>query len=51
MYEIAQQILGDQIWLFNDQIVYKVPRDNMDFKAHYDNQYGNENKKKGCVAI
>ena len=44
MYEIAQQILGDQIWLFNDQIVYKLPNDGMDFQPHYDNQYGNENK-------
>lgn len=44
MYEIAQRILGDQIWLFNDQIVYKLPNDNFAFPPHCDNQYGNENK-------
>lgn len=46
MYEIAQQILGSEIWLFNDQIVYKLPNDNMAFAPHYDNQFGGENKNK-----
>ncbi len=51
MYEIAYRILGEQIWLFNDQVVYKLPNDKMEFAPHYDNQFGNENKEKQIHTI
>ena len=44
MFEIAQRILGEQIWLLNDQVVYKLPNDRFVFPEHCDNEYGNENK-------
>lgn len=45
MFTLASKILGtEDIWLFNDQMVIKLPGDNFEFGAHFDNQYGNENK-------
>lgn len=44
MYNNASELLGTgSIWLFNDQIVVKLPGDNFGFEPHYDNQYGAEN--------
>lgn len=44
-YDLAKDILGtSSMFLFNDQMVYKMPDDNLEFAAHYDNQYGAENK-------
>lgn len=40
MREVAESILGCKTYLFNDQIVYKLPRDGMNFKPHFDNQFG-----------
>jgi len=40
MLRLSQDILGDTVYLFNDQIVIKLPNDTLDFVAHYDNQYG-----------
>ena len=41
MTSLAKKFLGDDCYYFNDQIVYKLPRDiNFVFETHYDNQYG-----------
>lgn len=41
MHEIATNILGDKIYLFNDQIVYKMPfHENFKFEPHTDNALG-----------
>ncbi len=43
MKDLATQILGTP-HLFNDQMVYKLPNDKMEFVPHYDNQYSTQNK-------
>lgn len=44
-YDLATSLIGKKdIFLFNDQMVYKFPGDQVVFDAHYDNQFGNENK-------
>lgn len=44
-YDLATTILGrKEIFLFNDQMVYKFPNDNFSFGEHCDNQFGGENK-------
>ena len=44
-YDLATSLIGkEDIFLFNDQMVYKFPGDEVVFGAHYDNQFGNENK-------
>ena len=41
MYDHASQLLGtDDVWLFNDQMVMKLPGCGLGFYPHYDNQYG-----------
>jgi hypothetical protein len=40
MKELSSKILGDIVYLFNDQIVIKLPNENFEFEAHRDNQYG-----------
>jgi len=41
MYALARQFLGDEMYFFNDQIVYKLPNEeSFAFEPHYDNQYG-----------
>ena len=40
MKYIANQILGDKVYLFNDQMVIKLPQDTLKFEPHYDNQFG-----------
>jgi hypothetical protein len=40
MYEIASLFLEAQPYLFNDQIVVKLPNENFEFSPRYDNQYG-----------
>ena len=41
MYDIASELLDtDEIYLFNDQIVVKLPNDNFTFDPHSDNGYG-----------
>lgn len=45
MFEISSTLLNTQdIWIFNDQMVIKLPNDDFGFESHYDNQYGGENK-------
>jgi len=44
-YDLATKLIGkEDIFVFNDQMVYKFPEDEVTFGAHYDNQFGNENK-------
>jgi hypothetical protein len=40
MYNLAIQFIVEDVYLFNDQIVYKLPDEKFGFNAHYDNQYG-----------
>ena len=40
MKNLAREILGDEVYLFNDQIVIKLPNDRLRFEPHKDNQYG-----------
>lgn len=45
MYDIATEFLEtDKIYLFNDQIVVKLPNENFKFEKHTDNQYGPHNE-------
>lgn len=37
---LATQLLGDTVYLFNDQIVIKLPGDSLEFEPHFDNQFG-----------
>lgn len=46
MRSLSKQLLGDEVYLFNDQVVYKFPWDGMDFVEHYDNQYGPNTENK-----
>jgi hypothetical protein len=44
MYDIVTQLLEtDEIYLFNDQIVVKLPNENFKFEKHTDNSYGPHN--------
>ena len=41
MYEIASKFLNtSKPYLFNDQVVVKLPNDELKFEPHYDNQFG-----------
>ncbi len=40
MHEIASKYLEAEPYLFNDQIVVKMPNEEFQFSPHYDNQYG-----------
>jgi hypothetical protein len=40
MYNIVKQLLGDTIYLFNDQIVVKLPNEDFEFDVHTDNMRG-----------
>lgn len=41
MYDIASELLDtDEIYLFNDQIIVKLPNDGFSFDPHTDNGYG-----------
>lgn len=45
MFKIASTLINtEKIWLFNDQMVIKLPNDNFGFESHCDNQFGGENK-------
>jgi ectoine hydroxylase-related dioxygenase (phytanoyl-CoA dioxygenase family) len=40
MYEYASDLLGkEDIWLFNDQVVVKLPNESFEFEMHFDNQF------------
>lgn len=44
-YDLVSSILEtEDIFLFNDQMVYKFPGDQLKFEAHTDNQFGAENR-------
>jgi hypothetical protein len=40
MYDIAKSFLQTEPYLFNDQVVVKLPKEPFKFGIHYDNQYG-----------
>ena len=45
MYNIATELLDtDEVHLFNDQIVVKLPHEDFEFEEHTDNQYGPNNE-------
>ena len=45
MYNHASYLLGkEDIWLFNDQVVVKLPNEDFGFELHYDNQFSDTNK-------
>ena len=39
-YELSRKILGEEVYLFNDELVVKHPNDSFEFKPHYDNWFG-----------
>jgi len=44
MFDVAKQLLEtDDLYLFNDQIVVKLPNENFEFVPHTDNEYGPNN--------
>jgi len=40
MYYIASKFLNTEPYLFNDQVVVKLPNSGFKFEPHYDNQFG-----------
>lgn len=42
MMELTRSYLGDEFYLFNDQVVVKMPEEEFEFEAHFDNQYGQD---------
>ena len=40
MFEIASKFLGSKPYLFNDQVVVKLPKEDFSFEPHYDDQFG-----------
>lgn len=42
MMELTRSYLGDEFYLFNDQAVVKMPEEEFEFEAHFDNQYGQD---------
>lgn len=42
MLELAREYLGNEFYLFNDQVVVKMPNEMFAFEPHYDNQYGQD---------
>ena len=43
MMDLSKNILGNNVYLFNDQMVMKLPNDRLEFKMHFDNQFGPNN--------
>jgi len=39
-YDLSRFILGDEVYLFNDELVVKYPNDQFEFKPHFDNWFG-----------
>lgn len=52
MHEYAKALLNTQeVWLYNDQIVVKLPHDNFEFKTHTDNETEGINSVNCCVIL
>ena len=53
MEELSSELLNTKnVWLYNDQIVVKLPNDNFKFEPHTDNSVGgNSNEGKNTVNI
>ena len=45
MHDLSREFLGDRVFLFNDQVVVKLPHEDFAFNPHYDNQYGLNNNE------
>lgn len=39
-YQLSRELLGKEVYLFNDELVVKHPHDRFEFKPHYDNWFG-----------
>ena len=46
MYDISKLYLESEPYLFNDQVVVKLPNEHFHFDPHYDNQFGPEGNQK-----
>ena len=42
MLELAREELGDTFYMYNDQVVVKMPKEQFAFEPHRDNQYGQD---------
>ena len=42
MLELAREELGDTFYMYNDQVVVKMPKEPFAFEPHRDNQYGQD---------
>ena len=42
MLELARKELGDTFYMYNDQVVVKMPKEQFAFEPHRDNQYGQD---------
>lgn len=53
MVTIAKEFLGtDDVWMYNDQIVVKLPSDDFKFEPHTDNSVGgNSNQGKNTINL
>ena len=52
MYNLASKLLNTKdIWLYNDQIVVKLPNDNFGFTTHTDNESEGTNSVNICVIL
>jgi hypothetical protein len=53
MVDIAKEYLNtDKVWMYNDQIVVKLPNDDFSFEPHTDNTVGgNPNKGKNTINL
>ena len=52
MYELSSELLGTKdVWLYNDQIVVKLPNDGFDFVSHTDNSTEGLNTVNMCVIL
>jgi len=42
MLELVKEELGDTFYMYNDQVVVKMPKEEFAFEPHRDNQYGQD---------
>lgn len=52
MYKYSSALLGTKdVWLYNDQLVVKLAKDNFQFKTHTDNETKGTNSVNMCVIL
>ena len=39
-FDLSRLIIGEEVYLFNDELVVKHPHDQFEFRPHYDNWFG-----------